>query len=75
MARYYFSLSNDGSVDDRCDGMDLPDLHAAHEHGIGVAQDLARNQKPAKIRGVFVAVLDHDGRKILEIRLTDVPQK
>ena len=75
MARYYFRLSNHGSVDDRPEGMDLANLRAAREHAIAVARDLAKNTKPRQMRGVVLAVLDSEGRKLLDFPLANIPQE
>jgi hypothetical protein len=73
MTRYYYRLFDGESVDDRPDGMDLPNLEAARRHAIAVAKDLARNRTTAQNRGWAVGVLDSAGRQLLEVPLADIP--
>jgi hypothetical protein len=75
MSRYYFRLLNGKPVDDRPDGMDLPDDEAARQHAIAVANDLARNRSPAELRDWIVAVLDSEDRRIFDIPLGNIPEK
>ncbi len=72
MARYYFTLFNGEPVDDRPDGMDLPNLTAARRHAIAVARDLVKNQPRTELRGWTLAVQDDEGQALFDILLSAI---
>jgi hypothetical protein len=71
MPRYYFSLANDRCFDDT-DGLELPDLSAAHEEASGFARDLMRNE-PARRdwRGWRVRVTGEDQQPLFDLPFPD----
>jgi hypothetical protein len=71
MIRYFFSLMNEQPFDDT-DGLELPDLTAAHEEAVGFARDLMRlKPKRQDWSNWAVCVTDEDRKTVLNVPFTE----
>ena len=71
MPRYHFNLHDGHGVRPDLDGIVLPHIEAAHEHGLVVAGELMRNREP-RARFWKLDVCDTDGEVLLEIDFAQV---
>ena len=71
MPRYHFNLHDGHGVRPDLDGIVLPHIEAAHEHGLVVAGELMRNREP-RARFWKLGVCDADGEVLFEIDFAQV---
>jgi hypothetical protein len=67
MPRFYFSLANGRSFEDR-DGLELPDIAAVRAEAIGFARDLMRMEPERRDWSRWtVRVTDDDRKSVLDL--------
>src|SRR5262249_1573858 len=71
MPRYHFNLHDGHGVRPDLDGIVVPHIEAAHEHGLVVAGELMRNREP-RARFWKLGVCDADGEVLFEIDFAQV---
>ncbi len=70
MPRYYFHVRNGPSVDQDHDGMDLPDLEAAHAEALRTASELL-GEVPGFGPQTMIEVTDEAGRMVLTVPFSE----
>jgi hypothetical protein len=71
MPHFYFHLRSDGTVHRDADGTDLPDLTAAREHALAVAEELMLHSEP-RTRHWSLCVEGEGGRPQFDLFFADV---
>ncbi len=65
MPRFFFHISNKDIVAEDCEGIDLPDLHAALERVLDMYRQLALN--PSEAHGLEFIITDSSGHVLLRV--------
>ena len=65
MPRFFFHISNKDIVAEDCEGVDLPDLHAALERVLDTYRQLALD--PSEAHGLEFIITDSSGRVLLRV--------
>lgn len=75
MPRYYFSVAGGKPFDD-VDGLELPDIVAAHAEALGFARDLMRIDCDRRDwAGWSVVVTDDDHQAVLDLPFVDAADR
>ncbi len=69
MPRYFFHISNKQVFAEDCEGMDLPDLHAALGHVQATCRQLAL--EPSEAQGLAFTIADSSGRTLLTVAIPE----
>ena len=72
MPRYFFHLRDQDRLHEDCEGVDLPDLHAALEEALQAHRELLA--EPAGIDGLEFEITDSSGRTLLKVPLQERPR-
>ena len=65
MPRFFFHISNKDIVAQACEGVDLPDLHAALARVLDTYRQLALS--PSEAHGLEFIIADGSGRTLLQV--------
>ena len=65
MPRFFFRISNKDIVAEDCEGVDLPDLHAALARVLDMYRQLALD--PSEAHGLKFIITDSSGRVLLRV--------
>ncbi len=69
MPRYFFHISNKQVLAEDCEGMDLPNLHAALGHVQATCRQLAL--EPSEAQGLAFTIADGSGRTLLRVAIPE----
>jgi hypothetical protein len=77
MPLYYIDVWSRFGVDEDCDGMDLPDLSAAHAEALKIGHRLLERwaEMPPDARSeIIIEVVDERLKKVLRVSLPEIQQ-
>ncbi len=75
MPRYYIDVRSSFGLSEDMDGVELPDLNAAHAEALTVGRELRERwtEIPAEARDyIFVEVVDESLRTVLKVPLSEI---
>ncbi len=72
MPRFFFHIANKDILLEDCEGVDLPDLHAALGRVLYTFQELASD--PSEVCGLEFTIADRSGRTLLKVPVPEAHQ-